>query len=263
MRPAILLLLAGVAHAEPPKLTSFDTPAAALESLLGKKPRVIAFGEFHEIKGAAKVPSSVFRFREQLLASLRASSSDLIVETWVTDGKCGKTEETAVAKVEESTKRPESTEDEIVTLMKAAKAGGVQPHVLTVTCKQYEDIGGNGGEIDYVKLLDTVTTVLRSKIHEVLKLRSGASKTILVYGGAIHNDVYPKKELAEFSFAKDIEKATRQHYLEVDLYVPEYIENDKDLTAEAWYKPYRALPADKATLVRRGPNSFILVFPRS
>lgn len=263
MRPLLVLLLAGVAHAEPPKLTSFDTPAAALESLLGRKPRVIAFGEFHEIKGAAKVPSSVFRFREQLLASLKASSSDLIVETWVTDGKCGKTEETAVAKVEESTKRPETTEDEIVTLMKAAKAGGVQPHVLTVTCKQYADIGGNGGEIDYVKLLDTVTTVLRTKIHEVLELRAGGDKTILVYGGAIHNDVYPKKELKDFSFARDIEKATKNRYLEVDLYVPEYIESDKELTAEAWYAPYRGLPSSKATLIKRGPNSFIIVFPRS
>src|SRR5262249_3700562 len=72
-----------------------------------------------------------------------------------------------------------------------------------------------------------------------------------------------KAELKDFSFAKDVEKATRNKYLEVDLYVPEYIEGDKDLTAEAWYKPYLKLPHDKATLVKRGASSYIIVFPRT
>jgi hypothetical protein len=245
------------------QLTSFDTPGAALESLLAKKPRVIAFGEFHELKGAAKVHSAIWRFREQLLASVQPIASDLIVETWVTDGKCGKTEEKAVAQVQESTKRPESTEDEVMALLRTAKERGVQPHVLTVSCAQYKAIGGDGGEIDYVKLLETVTTVLRTKIHEVLGLRKGGDKTVLVYGGAIHNDVYPKKELRDFSFARDITKATHERYLEVDLYVPEYIAGDKDLTAEPWYKPYLEQPPAKTTLVRRGPTSFIIIFPRT
>src|SRR5206468_3219648 len=115
------------------------------------------------------------------------------------------------------------TESEVVTLMKRAKAAHVQPHILTLTCAAYRALLDDKGEVDYVQLLQTVTDLLRDKILETLAARAKTpDKTILVYGGALHNDVYPRRELAAFTFAPKIQKAVKGKYLEVDLYVPEY-----------------------------------------
>jgi hypothetical protein len=92
------------------QLAIFNTPAEAMRELIDRKPRVIAFGEYHETKqnGASAKPAIV-RFTNEVLQSL-PPASDVIVETWITKGNCGATEKTVVAKVEQSTQRPESTE---------------------------------------------------------------------------------------------------------------------------------------------------------
>ncbi|HZS36502.1 MAG TPA: hypothetical protein VFF06_06740 [Polyangia bacterium] len=267
MRLVIAMLwcaCAGSTAAAKTELRNFDSPAEALASLLAARPRVIAFGEYHEIKGAAPAKSAIAHFQEEMLEPLKAGGSDLIVETWVTEGNCGKQEKEVVAQVEETTQRPETTESEVVTLMKRAKAINIQPHILKLTCGGYQALLDDKGEVDYVKLLQTVTDLLRDKIMETLVARAAApDKTILVYGGAIHNDVYPRRELAAFTFAPKIQKAVKGKYLEVDLYVPEYIDADKELRAEAWYAPLQKLAKPgKATLIRRGPSSYIIVFAR-
>jgi hypothetical protein len=242
----------------------FASTAALVEKLLSHKPRVIAFGEYHQVEGGAKVASAVKRFGDQMLATVAPSASDLVVETWVTEGKCGETETKAVAKVEESIKRPEATESELVTLIKRAKAAGVQPHILTLSCDEYESIQPDGGEIDYVKLLGVVTAQLKKGIDQAL-VKAPKQKTVVVYGGALHNDLYPrKKELGIFSFAKAVKKQVGGRYLEVDLYVPEYIEHDKEIPKEKWYGQWRAQQAahgGEPALVERGPLSYIVIFP--
>jgi hypothetical protein len=257
------LLCAATARAKAPTVRGFDSPAEALRSILGAHPRVIAFGEFHEIKGAAKVKSAIARFTDELLAEVAGGASDLIVETWVTEGNCGREETQVTNQVQETTQRPESTESELVTLLKRAKAQSVQPSILTLSCAGYRALLSQDGEVDYEKLLATVTDLLQRKIAE--RLRAGApDKTILVYGGALHNDLFPRKELRAYSFAPSVMKATRGRYLEIDLYVPEYIEHDKELTAEPWYpRVADAALAKKVALVRRSANSYIIVFART
>jgi hypothetical protein len=264
MRALLLLFVCAPAWAKP-ELRNFDSPAAALESVLAARPRVIAFGEYHEVKGGAAAKSAIAHFQEEMIDRFQNQGSDLIVETWVTEGNCGKKEQEVVTQVEETTKRPETTESEVVTLMKRAKAIDIQPHILKVSCAQYNALLDDKGEIDYVKLLQTVTDLLNEKISEVLKTRAKAQdKTILVYGGALHNDVHPRKELASFSFAARVSKEVKGKYLEVDLYVPEYIDGDKDLKAEAWYPLLqKTAQPGKATLIKRSANSFIIVFARA
>jgi hypothetical protein len=259
----VALVCAGAtAHARPP-LQSFDSPTAALVSLLRQKPRVIAFGEYHEIEGAPKVRSAIRHFLDELLPTLAPLASDLIVETWVTEGRCGKREEETVAQVHEDTKRPESTEDEIVTLIERAKARGVAPHILTVSCLEYLMITGGSDKVDYMRLLSTISNKLQEKIEEVLGTRGKDRKrAVLVYGGAIHNKLRPTRELRDYSFAPEINKKVRGRFLEVDLYVPEYVEKDEQVTAEPWYAPWSKSDPAKTALVRRGPRSWIIVFPR-
>jgi hypothetical protein len=252
------MLLASAARAEEVKL--FDTPEAALAAALHDKPRVIAVGEYHQIKGGANVPSALTRFRTQLLPTVAPLAGDLVVETWVTAGKCGKTEEKVATQVQETTKRPETTEDEIVTLLKAGKAAGLRPHILTIDCKEYQALlPKEDGKIDYEALLATVTRHLKLEALAALK----AGRSVVVYGGALHNDVYPRKELKAYNFARDLTKASSGRYREVDLYVPEYVESDAEITGAPWWPTVEKRPPDKTALVVRGPSSFIVVFPRT
>jgi hypothetical protein len=260
---AALLLIASLAHAE--EVRFFDTPEAALAVALEGKPRVIAFGEYHQIEGGPKVPSALTRFRTQLFPTVAPRASDLVVETWVTSGQCGKTEEKVAAQVQETTKRPEVTEDEIVTLLKAGKAAGVRPHILTLDCKEYEALLPKAdGKIDYEALLATVTRHLKKEALAALATPSPSSeRAVVVYGGALHNDVYPRKELKAYSFAADLSRATKGRYREVDLYVPEYVESDKEITGAAWWPTVEKRAPGQTALVTRGPRSFIVVFPRT
>ena len=54
-----------------------------------------------------------------------------------------------------------------------------------------------------------------------------------------------------------------QKYLEIDLYVPEYIEKDASIQREPWYEQYRRAYRPKlVVVVPRGPGSYALIFPR-
>ena len=242
----------------------FDSPAAALGHLLKTRPRVVAFGEYHELEGAPKVPSALRRFTDQLLPVLAPRASDLIVETFVPEGRCGKAEEAVVHDVERTTQRPATTESELVTLLKSAKAAGMVPHILSVSCADYEALESDDGSVDYEKLLRLIKTHLQRKITEVLGRRARDPRIIGVYGGALHNDLYPRPTFRSFTFGAEIRHLTGGRYLEVDLYVPEYVERDEALVREWWYplSQRKARPGD-TLLVRRGTASYIILLPRT
>ncbi len=256
------LLGGGTAWGAPRHVEVFADPWAALAPLVGKR-QVIAFGEFHEIAGKSTARSALAHFHTEILAPLLAHASDLVVETWVTTGRCGAEEKAVVAQVEQTTQRPATTEDEIVTVLKQAKAGGVAPHVLDIDCHEYQTLTDKEtGKVDYVRLLTLVTEGLEKQVVRALAtpLRDG-TKAVIVYGGALHNDVFPRKELAAFTFAKPMARRTRGRYLELDLYVPEYIAGDKDLVAQPWYGRYLAArKPGHVTRIRRSASSYILVF---
>jgi hypothetical protein len=259
---ALVVVMSLPANADE-KLHFYKSPSQIVAELLTRKPRVVAFGEYHQIEGGAAVPSAVKRFGDEMLASVAPAASDLVLETWVTEGKCGAVETSAVAKVDETIQRPETTEDELVTLLKRTKAAGVQPHILTLSCKEYAQIQPKDGEIDYVKLLGVVTLHLQVGIEMALA-DAPKNKAVIVYGGALHNDVFPQKELAQFSFAKSVGKRVKGRYLEVDLYVPEYIAGDKKIIAEPWYPRWKAAQAahpGETALWARSPSSYIVIFP--
>jgi len=249
----------------------FASAKEALRELLKSRPRVIGFGEVHQKVSSARVPSAVRRFTEQILAELAPETSDLIVETWVTDGRCGKEERRVVKNVEKTTERPASTENEVITLLKRAQQLGVQPHILKVGCEDYKLLL-SAGQVDYEKLLSVVTRHLRAKAEAVLAARlraqpprpEGERRIVALYGGALHNDLYPLEGLEAFTYAGALRERVGGAYLEVDLYVPEFIEHDQTFSQERWFELFRrhAVPG-KVMLIERGPGSYILVFPRA
>jgi hypothetical protein len=241
---------------------------AALEELLARRPRVVAFGEIHQTTASLRVPSSLKHFTDELLAVVAPRASDLVVETWMTEGKCGKTEAAVIKHVQKATERPAQTEDEVVTLLQRSKAAGVKAHILSVSCREYEAIyqGQGGGRVDYDALLRMTSDKLEAGIREVLGKPGGRDeqRAIVVYGGALHNDLTPPAGLSAYAFGESVSKTVGGKYLEVDLYVPEYAEKQKNLRAEAWYAAYRrAARPGKAVLIERSLASYVIVFPHA
>lgn len=330
-------------------LSLHSTPADALSAVLARAEketglRVVAFGEYHQTNATAKkgAPvSSLRRFSGELFGVLSPRASDIVLETWITDGNCGKQETTAVAKVEKTTERPQNTENELVTLVKQAKSVGVQPHILRLTCDDYKGILADDGQVDFERLLGLLTRLLHKKISGIAAARSRppavpasapaateagtsaaapadpsaaakgaanggptaaspstpmapaasttpaasataaadpvdagtgspaapaapvANKLILVYGGGLHNDLQPRAELAAYTFGPKVLEEFQGRYLEIDLYVPEYVERDPNMTKEPWFALYkRRFRPGQTAVIRRQQGSYIIVFPR-
>jgi hypothetical protein len=251
---------------ERPAITHFATAALALEEVLATPAQVVAFGEFHQTTATTKIPSSLLRFTDELLPLVAKLATDLVVETWVADGGCGKQESKVVEEVQTTTERPPETENEIVTLLKRAKAAGIAPHILSMSCKDYRQVTGKDGETDFAKMLTLTRERLQGEVGRWLAAPPTAASTrarkVAVYGGALHNDLYPAPGDRPFAFGRALFAKAKGQYLEVDLFVPEYILNDKRMVAEPWFAGFKSgIKAGDALLIRRGPRSYIIVFP--
>lgn len=257
----------------PPEAHNYNSVTDALRAILeqaahdaGKAPRVVAFGEYHQTKGKTHIRSAIKRFSEELWSTVAPGASDLVLETFIPEGNCGKEEKKVVADVDKTIKRPETTENELVTLIKQAKAQGIQPHILQVSCKDYDSVLDEKKQVDFVKMLKLVNDLLEQRITEVRnrRLKAGVDKTVMVYGGAIHNDLYPQKELAPYTFGQSLTKTFPGEYLEIDLYVPEFVESDAAQRSQPWFPLYKkAQKPGQVVVIRRGPASFVLLFPKT
>ena len=58
------------------------------------------------------------------------------------------------------------------------------------------------------------------------------------------------------------DRAIRGRYIELDLYVPEYVEADEQLRKKPWYPLLKRLGGRKVLLVERGEGSYILLLRR-
>jgi hypothetical protein len=228
---------------------------------------VIGFGEYHQTKGASDVPSSLERFTSEILPLLEGKASDLIFETWTASETCGEREREVVGDVQATTQRPSDTENEIVAAIEKAQSFSIRPHILEMECDDYEDIFVDG-EVDYDRMLKVLTRLLRDKVRVVryARARQGTSwpAIVAVYGGNIHNDLYPELETAAWTYGPDLERSLGKRYVEVDLFVPEYIEGDKNLSRQSWYPTFvERQSTDHVLLLERDQSSYVMIFARS
>ncbi len=231
-------------------------------AFLGDATGVVAFGELHQTVKTAGVRSSIARFTDEILPAIAPRASHLIVETWVSRGNCGEVEKQVTKDVARTTERPAETENEIVRLLRRAKELGVAPHVLDVDCHEYQSLVSSGGAVDYDRLLAMTGQHLGRAIQQALALpRAEERPLVLVYGGALHNDLAPNGELAKYSFGPSIDQLTDGDYREVDLYVPALVDTYAALQTERWYPVWRRTrAAPGTTLIRRQPRSAVLLF---
>ena len=247
----------------PPVAESFPSVAAAVTTFLGDATGVVAFGELHQTAKTAGVRSTLAWFTDEILPAIAPRAAHLIVETWVSSGSCGEPEKHVTGEVTRTTERPAETENEIVRLLRRAKELGVAPHVLDVGCREYQSLVGAGGGVDYDRLLTITGQHLGRAIEQALALPRAADRPlVIVYGGALHNDLRPDPALARYSFGPAIDALTNGAYREIDVYVPELVRTLPSLRQEPWYRIWqRARVARGVVMIRRGPRSAIVLTP--
>ena len=253
----LLLLACGSTDAATPlPYQIFPSSEAAFEAVLAENPTVLGIGEVHATTDGPAIPTTISRFTERLLPILAHRMTDLVIETWRLDHACGAQGEQVVATVQADTKRPEETKDEIVVLAEKAKALGIQPHDLTLSCEEYAAIQAKDGSVDYDQLLGMLTAKLGDYAQRGLTT-PGAS--VVIYGGAMHNDLFPSDALAPYSYGVAARNTGGARYVELDLYAPELIRGKTSLLEPGWAPLLDGVVGpDRAVLYTRGPQSYVL-----
>jgi hypothetical protein len=233
----------------------FETAADALAVVLQGNPRVLGVGEFHETTTGPQVTSALSRFTHEMVPALGARSTDLVLETWVMDGACGGQEVQVTLEILEDVNRPPETESELDAVVRVAKESGLGVHALPMSCDDYDAMNPADGEIAYDVVLSLLTAKLRDRALEGL---AADDAVVVLYGGAVHNNLYPSDALAPYSYATQI--VGQGSYVELDLYVPEIVRTKESLQDEAWV-PLLGVAADRYVLFERGEGSWILLLP--
>jgi hypothetical protein len=250
-----------------PEVRLFDTPAEALRAVLAEaKPLVLAVGEAHAQKGTEGIDSSAKRFTRLFLPELKGRASDLLVELMMPATGCKQKAEAVREKQKVVTeKQAETNQNEYVVMGQEAKKVGVVPDLLRPTCADLEAIDKAGPDAIVVSLR-TIARLTRDKAKELVDRNGklGEEKIVVTYGGAIHNDVDPAKDRAEWSFGPELTAHAKGRYVELDMYVPEFIQDNETWRKQPWYAHFdKDRNPTKTTLFRLRPGSYVLVFPRT
>lgn len=236
--------------------------AGILAEAAPDEPRVFAVGEYHETLHAAPHRSAMSQFVGEVLGELEPHAHDLVIESWLDMG-CEDAAATAVpGQVARATGRPASTGDDIERLFAEAERAGMGVHGLTVTCIEQGAVLGDDGQVDFWLLLQLITEKLGDTTRALLDQRDPRDKTgVIVYGGALHNDLYPAWPLDDLSYAEPLSRALGGHVLEIDLVAPEAVAPMAAVRGERWF-PLLARAAPGRTIVwQRGVDSYVVILP--
>jgi hypothetical protein len=116
-------------HQEHADLTS------AVAALITPQTRLVGLGELHSRVDQPSAPSTLQRFTTALLPALPARTTDLVLETWTVDPRCGKAAVKATDSLQAATGRPEATRNELGILVGRSRSRGLRAHSMTVRCE--------------------------------------------------------------------------------------------------------------------------------
>lgn len=250
--------------------TQYDSIEDAFAAALEGKPLVVAVGEAHAQKDKEGVASSAKRFTSSILPALAGRASDLVVELMTParlpdGGACVETARAVKEKQKAVTSHQAGTnQNEYLAMGEAARRLGVVPDLLRPTCEDLAAIDRAGDDMVAVSL-ETIARLTREKVSRLLdrnaRTPADQDKMIVTYGGALHNDVAPAPERARWSFGPELAKRTGGRYVEIDLFVPEYIEDTDTWKKLEWYPHYdRAKLGAKVTVFHPREGSFVILF---
>lgn len=222
--------------------------------------KVYAVGEYHASRTTKVDKSPLVRFTTEVLDLMIPRSKHMVIETWLDDG-CQPSQQVK-AEVQHETGRPPSTATEIDALiMKSAKKKLVT-HGLAMTCIEHGSLLDAMGRVDFLRLLELVTEKLGTTTRELVDVaKVDDDRAVIVYGGALHNDLYPRWQLETLSYAANLDKELGGGVVEIDLVVPEVIAPMGIVRSEPWFPLIGRASPDRVMVWKRGPTSFVVILP--
>lgn len=234
----------------------FPSTAAAMDALLDEAgpARVYAVGEYHPTR-ATRASSPLSRFTHDILDKLVPRSRHLVVETWIDDG-CDGASKQVKREVQDATGRPAGQGLDIEALRMKSALARLQTHGLPMTCIEHGSLLDGTGRVDFLRLLELVTEKLGQTARSLV-----SDKAVIVYGGALHNDLYPRWPLEDLSYARNLQKDLGGGVVEIDLVVPEVVAPMPMVRLEDWFPLLGRAAPENVILWERGPSSYVLILP--
>jgi hypothetical protein len=260
VRAALLLVVAACHTFDPIREVPHDhrevaTTAQAIALILAENPQplVFAIGEYHQTRNAIASTSPLARFTREIIGLLEAHADHLVVEAWL-DASCWSS---TGDKVRAATQRSEATQMEVLRLIDRGRKAHLQTHTLPITCIEYDAVMDASGHVDFLLLLELIT----DKLADTTRKLVAADRAVIVYGGALHNDLYPRWPLESLSYARPLAHELGGHVLEIDLVVPEVVAGMEMIRAEAWFPLLGRASPDRVLIWQRGPASYVVILP--
>jgi hypothetical protein len=236
---------------------TFDRDEDAFDAVLKDDPAVLAIGEAHAQRGATAA-SSAKRFTDELLPMLAGRTSNLLVELMIPPTGCVKQVEAAhSAQKPVITQQAETNQNEYVVMGEAARKLGIVPDPLRPTCDDLAQIN-DAGDDAISRSLETIARLTTAQATKMIEHRG--AKMVVTYGGALHNDAAPPPERAAWSYGPALSKQVAGRYVELDLYVPDFITTAENWTKQPWYAAWLKHKASgKALLFTLAPHDYVIV----
>jgi hypothetical protein len=247
--------------------TQYESPALAFRDAVPEGARIVSVGEAHAQKGATAA-SSAKRFTNDILPTLAGRASDVVVELMMPPSGCApKVAEVREAQAPVTSHQAAGDQGEYLAMGDAARRFGIIPDLLRPTCADLDAIQDAGADAIDVSL----RTIMRLTADKAKKLADrnqsapgDAGKFVVTYGGAIHNDREPSPERLAWSFGPELDRYTEGRYVEIDLYVPEFIDGSDAWKRLPWFSHYdTAKLGKKTTMFRVRDKSYVILFPLS
>ncbi|MDP8253582.1 MAG: hypothetical protein P9X27_04185 [Candidatus Kaelpia aquatica] len=259
--------------------THLSADAAIDEILQNSSPQVIAFGEIHPSEeGGESTTTSLVHFSDEILPRLIAAGyHDFVIEYFLADTP----QEEFDFYFDNGYISPDITPFLWDTARYAKDSDG-----LTYFLEKARELRNQGiditihggfitstdidrvllGEIEEDDVPIMIANVTQTKIEELVT----QGKKVVAYNGSIHNDIEPMvsaehdsefhKRLLEESFGDDLRALLGENYLEIDLIVPEFLQN-APLDPLLYY--LQSVPKEGVTLLQPTDGKQVIIFPQS
>jgi hypothetical protein len=262
MRLALVVVAAAGCHVYDPlddiQFREYADTQTAIHAILDDvpTPRVYAVGEYHMTRKTTAQASPLARFSREIIGLLAPHAHHLIVEAWLDDG-CRRGDVTR--QVAAATDRSPATATDLQALVVASRRLAFDTRGLPMTCIEYGSMLDPKGRVDFLRLLELVTDKLGETTRAALA--ADPDRAVIVYGGALHNDLYPNWPLAELSYAAPLAQELGGHVLEIDLVVPEVVAGMPLVRHEPWFPLLARAAPERVMVWERGPSSYVVILP--
>ena len=113
--------------------------------------------------------------------------------------------------------------------------------------------------------LETIARLTRVQAEKLLERNARTpgdeDKLVVTYGGALHNDLGSAADRASWSFGPALSAKVADRYVEVDIFVPEFIEDTDTWKKLEWYPHYdKQKLGGKVTVFSPRPRGYVVLF---